>query len=223
MATGTIEIDTRDGNTITTTGDNAHGIVAYLFGTEASRTIDITVGGSIEASGAGAHGVRVGVVNADGEAERVAAVGADGYRQQTVTVNGRVFGGTGEAAGVFLAGGGKVYIGPQGTVGAESGIAVLASGGAPKLYLDMDLDGRRVAEVIGDDWIINDGGETTIVVNDVKLHDGATGMNRRQRPKRGVRRHNARGRAHRDGPQRQPMDILREIHEHHRRSGFLGG
>ena len=40
----------------------------------------------------------------------------------------------------------------------------------------MNLDGRRVAEVIGDDWIINDGGETTIVVNDVKLHDGATGV-----------------------------------------------
>ena len=39
----------------------------------------------------------------------------------------------------------------------------------------MNLDGRRVAEVLGDDWIVNDGGETTIVVNNVKLHDGATG------------------------------------------------
>ena len=182
---GDIAIDTRDGNTITTTGDNAHGIVAYHYGTEDSRTIDITVGGSVEAGGAGAHGVRVGVVNADGEAERVAAVGADGYRQQTVTVNGRVSGGTGEAAGVFLAGGGRVYIGPAGTVGAESGIAILATGDTPvdgadpikpKLLVDMNLDGRRVAEVIGDDWIINDGGETTIVVNDVKLHDGATGV-----------------------------------------------
>ena len=170
---GDIAIDTRDGNTITTTGDNAHGIVAYHYGTEASRTIDVTVGGRIDAGGAGAHGVRVGTVNADGEAERVAAVGADGYLQQTVTVNGSVMG---DAAGVFLAGGGKVFIGPAGTVGAESGIAVLASGGAPKLYFDMNLDGRRVAEVIGDDWIINDGGETTIVVNDVKLHDGATGV-----------------------------------------------
>ena len=182
---GDIAIDTRDGNTITTTGDNAHGIVAYHYGTEASRTIDITVGGRIEAGGAGAHGVRVGTVNADGEAERVAAVGADGYLQQTVRVNGRVSGGTGEAAGVFLAGGGRVYIGPAGTVGAESGIAILATGDTPvdgadpikpKLLVDMNLDGRRVAEVIGDDWIINDGGETTIVVNDVKLHDGATGV-----------------------------------------------
>ena len=100
---------------------------------------------------------------------------ADGYRRQTVTVNGRVSGGSGNAAGVFLAGGGRIYIGPAGTVGAESGIAIRASGGTPNLSLDMDLDGRRVAEVIGDDYIINDGGETTIVVNDVTLHDGATG------------------------------------------------
>ena len=173
--TGNIAVDTRDGHTITTTGDNAHGIVAYHYGTEDSRAIDITVGGTVEASGAGAEGVRVGIVNADGDAERVAAVGADGYRKQTVTVNDRVYGGSGDGAGVFLAGGGRIYIGSAGTVGADSGIAILASGSAPKLYLDMNLDGRRVAEVIGDDWIINDGGETTIVVNDVALHDGATG------------------------------------------------
>ena len=29
----------------------------------------------------------------------------------------------------------------------------------------MNLDGRRVASVIGDDWILNDGGETTIAPN----------------------------------------------------------
>ena len=96
---GDITIDTRDGHTITTTGNNAHGIVAYHFGTEDSRAIDITVGGTVDASGAGSHGVRVGIVNGDGEAERVAAVGEDGYRKQTVTVNGPVVGGMGEAAG----------------------------------------------------------------------------------------------------------------------------
>ena len=183
QSAGDITIDTRDGHTITTTGNNAHGIVAYHFGTEDSRAIDITVGGTVDASGAGSHGVRVGIVNGDGEAERVAAVGEDGYRQQTVTVNNRVYGGTGEAAGVFLAGGGKVFIGKQGTVGAASGIAIHATGGtAPKLYVDIDLDLRRVAEVIGDDWIINDGGETTIVVNQVTLHDGANGVTGRTAP-----------------------------------------
>ena len=49
---GGIEIDTNDGHTITTTGDNAQGIVAYHLGTEDSRTITITVGGSVNASGA---------------------------------------------------------------------------------------------------------------------------------------------------------------------------
>ena len=102
---------------------------------------------------------------------------ADGYRMQSVTVNNRVYGGTGAAAGVWLAGGGRVFIGPMGTVGAESGVAIRADGGtATKLYIDMNLDGRRVANVIGDDWIINDGGQTTIVVNEVKLHDGIDGV-----------------------------------------------
>ena len=119
---GDITIDTRDGHTITTTGDNAHGIVAYHFGTEDSRSIRITiggsfeasgVGGSVEASGDGAHGVRVGIVNADGNAERVAAAGADGYRQQTVTVNNRVYGGTGEAAGAFWRAAARSSSGPR--------------------------------------------------------------------------------------------------------------
>ena len=92
------------------------------------------------------------------------------------TVNERVFGGPGELAGLLLEAGGEVYIGPMGTVGAESGIAILAEGDAPMLHVDLRLDGRRVRDVIGDDWIINDGGETTIVVNDVTLHDGATGV-----------------------------------------------
>ena len=49
-------------------------------------------------------------------AERVAALDAEGYyRKQTVTVNGSVMG---EAAGVWLAGGGRVVIGPEGTIGA---------------------------------------------------------------------------------------------------------
>ena len=91
-------------------------------------------------------------------------------------VDERVFGGPDDPAGVLLEGDGEVYIGPEGSVGAQSGIAILATGDSPKLLVDLNLDGRRVAEVIGDDWIINDGGETTIVVNDVTLHDGETGV-----------------------------------------------
>ena len=180
---GNVTLNMQDGNAVTTTGENGHGIVVYNFGTMDSRTMAITVGGRVDTSGAGAQGVRVGVVNADGAPERVAALDdAEGYRKQTVTVNGSVMG---EAVGVFLAGGGRVVIGPQGTVGAESGIAILASGDTPveggdpikpKLLVDMTLDGRRVRDVFGDDWIINDGGETTIVVNSVILHDGVRGV-----------------------------------------------
>ncbi|MYA87933.1 MAG: hypothetical protein F4X97_05700 [Boseongicola sp. SB0662_bin_57] len=117
--------------------------------------------------------------------ERAAAFDGDGYRKQTVTVNGRIDSARG--AGVFLAGGGKVFIGPSGRIDADSGVAILATGDSPgdspegpavrpKLLVGMQLDGRRVATVLGKGWIINDGGETAILVNDVKLHDGTTGV-----------------------------------------------
>ena len=132
-------------------------------------------GGSVHAAGAGASGVRMGHLAEDGTVSFAALVGEDGYRRQSVWVNAPVRGGTGEAAGVFLAGGGRVIIVPRGSVGAASQIAILASGGVPKLRVAMDLDGRRVEQVIGDNWIINDGGETTLLVNGVTLHEGATG------------------------------------------------
>ncbi|MCY3803025.1 MAG: autotransporter outer membrane beta-barrel domain-containing protein [Gammaproteobacteria bacterium] len=192
---GTLSIETGSGNAITTTGDSGHGIVAYHYGTsEDTSLITIDVGGSIDASGSGAQGVRVGALNADGAPERVAAIGTDGYRRQTVTVDGSV---SSAAEGVFLAGGGKVVIGSQGSIDSDSGVAILATGTVaavpedstdpnnvipaipaipPKLRVDLSLAGRRVAQVLGDNWIINDGGETTLAVNNVVLHDGATGV-----------------------------------------------
>ena len=185
LGDGNLTISTQDHHIITTMGDYGHAIVAHHLGTMDSRTISIIVGGDIDAKGNNARGVGVGVVNSDGEPESVAVLDGEGYRKQTVAVNGRISGGTDAGTGVFLAGGGKVYIGPRGSVGAQSGIAILATGDTPpvvdgdppikpKLYVDIKLDGRRVEEVIGDDWIINDGGKTTIVINDVKLHDGST-------------------------------------------------
>ena len=186
---GTISIETGDGHAITTTGVNGHGVVAYHYGTsEEASLISIDMGGSIDVSGAGAQGVRVGVVNNDGAPERVAAIGTDGYRRQTVTVDGSI---TSAAEGVSLAGGGRVIIGSQGSIESGSGIAILATGNtpvldengdptnetlAPKLRIDFNLGGRQVADALGDNWIINDGGETTIAVNDTVLHEGATGI-----------------------------------------------
>ena len=205
---GDITIDTRDGHTITTTGADGHGIVAHHQGTMDSRSIAITVGGTVDARGVGAQGVRVGTLTF-GAPARVAAIGAIdeygefvepgegggygedveyGYRRQTVTVNGSV---TSAAEGVYLAGGGKVVIGPQGSIASESGIAILATGTVPedttdpnnvipailpKLWVDLNLGGRPVAQAIGNNWIMNDGGETTIAVNGTVLHEGATGV-----------------------------------------------
>ena len=196
---GTVMIDTHPGHSVTTTGPSGHGIVAYHYGTAQSTSlISIDAEGNIDVSGAGAQGVRVGALTS-GVLERVAAIGADGYRQQTVTVNGAV---TSAAEGVYLAGGGRVVIGPQGSIASDSGIAILATGTVaevpavpddltttnvdesmpamsaitPKLRVDMNLGGRRVEQAIGDDWIINDGGETTIAVNNTVLHEGEMGV-----------------------------------------------
>ena len=173
-----VNIDVKDG-AITTTGDNAHGILGYQSG---MGSIDILVnGGTILASGMDASGVQVGRINSETDAvERAAEVGDDGYRRQSVTVNGRVFGGTGEGAGVFLAGGGKVIIGPNGSVGAESGVAIRAARQdptetAPKLHLTLNPGGRRIARVLDDDYIVNDGGQTHILFNGVLLHHGDDG------------------------------------------------
>ena len=215
---GDIDIDVYGSASVTTNGAGAHGIYTGIMG-RGPVSAAVRRGASVRAAGANASGVQIGRLNAnpdddvpDGTPERVAGFGADGYRKQTVTVNGRVTGGSGEAAAVYLAGGGKVVIGPQGSLGAASGIAILATGDVvvpgtqpcppghgcpadvnaavsrppsiekPRLHVAMTLGGRPVGQVIGDGWILNDGGETTITVNGVKLHDGATGATGRSAP-----------------------------------------
>ena len=201
---GNILINLLDGpslgtsSSITTLGENSHGIVAYHWGTADGRSMDITVGGSVvagikeadgttEVTGPGAQGVRVGTVGGSGP-ERMASLDSDGYRLQTVTVNGPI---SSAGEGVFLANGGRVIIGPQGSIDSKSGLAILVTGTVPednsdvmnvipaippKLYVDLDLNGRQVSQVINDGWILNDGGQTTIEVNDVVLHDGMMGV-----------------------------------------------
>ena len=170
---GAFEIDLRE-TAVATAGEKAHGVVIDHGGSGSARIA--VEGGSVHAAGTDASGIQIGRLHEDGTVDFAALPGEDGYRKQSVTVNGAVMGGSGaNAAGVFLAGGGKVVIGPRGSLGAASGIAILTSGGAPRLHVSMNLDGRRVAEAIGDDRMINDGGETTLLVNGVTLHEGASG------------------------------------------------
>ena len=99
---------------------------------------------------------------------------ATGNPAQSVMVNAHVRGGTGVGAGVRLHGGGRVEIGPRGSVGASSGVAVRAEARDAALHVGVALDGRRPDEVIAGD-IRNDDGRTTIVVNGTTLHDGDAG------------------------------------------------
>ena len=190
---GEVMIRTGGGNTVTTTGEDGHGIVAYNFGTLPTSRIVINIEGDVTTTGARAQGVRVGTVSDDGNVARVPVIDDDGYRRQTVTVNGAV---RSKAEGVFLAGGGRMIVGPKGRIDSESGIAVLATGDTPgadpgvdspikpKLRVDLNLGNPGIVQALhdalGDDWILNDGGETTIALNGVVLHDGAAGATGRK-------------------------------------------
>ena len=169
---GAVSFDLRD-TTVSTTGERADGVTIEH---EGPGPVTITVdGGSVRATGLHANGIRIGRPSHAARVEGAGAVEDAQSHDRRVTVNGTVLGGSGDGAGILLAGGGSVFIGPGGSVGAASGVAIRAAGDAPRLLVDMQLGERRVAEIIGDQSIRNDDGETTIRVNGVVLHDGASG------------------------------------------------
>ena len=188
--TGDIAIDVRDA-AVAVTGESVAGIRSFHMSGEGSIHVRVE-GGTITAEGPGSSGILVGLTGrifgdrtgpikapAGGEVEVDRSVpggssGATGSAAQSVMVNARVRGGTGVGAGVRLYGGGRVEIGPRGSVGADSGVAVRAEGEDAALHVDVALDGRRPGEAIAGE-IRNDDGRTTIVVNGTTLHDGRTG------------------------------------------------
>ena len=169
---GAIALDLRD-TTVSTTGEHADAVAIEHEGSGPARiTVD---GGSVRAAGLHANGIRIGRPSHAARVEGAGAVEDADSHDRSVTVNAPVRGGPGDGAGILLADGGSVFIGPRGRVGAASGVAIRAAGDTPRLLVDMQLDGRRVAEIIGDHLIRNDSGKTTIRVNGVVLHDGASG------------------------------------------------
>ena len=110
---GDIQVDVT-GGTIAAEGDGVDA--RYALAHDRNGAIAVTVADGAEITG-GRHGVHVGGAG-------LAAGG--GLRDQTVTVNGAVMGGTG--AGVHLAGGGTVRVGRTGRVGAASGVGILSDG-----------------------------------------------------------------------------------------------
>ena len=157
---GDISIVVRD-STVTASG--RQGILGQHDGTGG---INIQVhGGLINAPGLNAHGIQVQIASATG-------FDAEGYRRQSVTVDGTVRGGSDLGTGVRLAGGGRVVVGPNGHIGATSGIAIWSTGTGP-LHLDFRPDGRTMWEVVSGSLVSDD--PITLVVNGVVLIDGAAG------------------------------------------------
>jgi len=188
--TGDIAIDVRD-STLAVTGESVAGIRSFHMSGEGSISVRVD-GGTITAEGPGSSGILVGLtgrifgrrtgpikapagedVAVDDDEPGDSPV-ADGFRAQSVAVDGHVRGGTGVGAGVRLYGGGRVEIGPRGSVGAASGVAVRAEGDGAALHVGVTLDGRRPDQAIAGE-IRNDDGRTTVAVNGVVLHDGMTG------------------------------------------------
>ena len=169
---GAVELDLRE-TAVSTTGAHADGVAIEHDG---SGSIRIAVDeSSVRATGLHANGIRIGRPSPAGGAEGAGAAEDADRHDHSVSVNGPVVGGSGDGAGILLDDGGSVFIGPKGSVGAASGVAIRVSGEAPRLLVDLELDDRRVADIIGKQSIRNDNGETTIRVNGVVLHDGAAG------------------------------------------------
>ena len=178
---GDMNIRLRD-TTVTADAEFAVGISALHLTGEGSMRLQVD-GGTIGAGRSRGHAVQVGFFDEEtGELHAVAEVGEDGYRRQSVMMNGRARGSAGDgAAGIWLVGGGRVEVGPRGSVGAASGTAILAQGEGAALHVGADFDGRRAGDVF-DGAIVNANGRTTIAVNGVTLHDGVTGATGRWVP-----------------------------------------
>ena len=176
--TGDIDVTVGNGSSVTTSGTGAHGFHA---GTECGGTecgeISATVGAgaSVRATGNGASGIRFGRFNSTTQALERAARVEDGYRLQTATARGSVHGGSGDAAGVQLAGGGRVVVRGFGSLSAASGIAIhaarkLDTDSAPDLRVDLYPGGRDIWSLLAG-RIVNDGGRTFVTVHDEELFD----------------------------------------------------
>ena len=134
---GDIQVDVTGGS-IAAEGNGVEALYAVLHERNGAITVTVAEGARIVGRANGVH-VRGG-----------GATG--GVRDQTVTVNGRVTGGTGAGVGVYLGGGGAVTVGATDEVGATSGVGILADGG--------DLTATVSGTVTGD-VRVDGGGDLT--------------------------------------------------------------
>ncbi len=191
---GDLDIRLLDGTSIQTEDVKSPAVYAG-HSYSGARKIRILVDDGATVSAKKSHGIQVGTFIKDPGTEsdptkmdEIASVGTDGYRQQTVVVNGTVTGGDSDSAGIYLVGGGKVIL--SGSISSASKVAVHAARKRDtdtvtdpntdtktnNLRVDFFPEGKPMSEVLGDNWIINDGGGTTIALNGVVIHDKKKGV-----------------------------------------------
>lgn len=180
--TGDVDINVLGSESkIEVTGNKAAGIRSFNFSGKGVINIEVGEGVEVIAKGAGSSGILVGLTGRElpGRQNTIKAPAgitlpddlngsnerSGVYVGQTVVVNGSVWGGsTGGApdsdggpsvtgAGIRLYGGGKVEIGPNGSVGADSGIAVLAEGEDALLHVVLK---EHTLEDVMENYNIND-------------------------------------------------------------------
>ena len=110
---GDVQVDVT-GGAITAEGNGVEAL--YAVPHERNGAIAVSVAEGARVTG-GTNGIYVRGAGATG-----------GVRDQTVTVNGRVMGGTGAGAGVRMIDGGRLTVGKTGRIGATSGVGVLSEG-----------------------------------------------------------------------------------------------
>ena len=173
---GDVIVNVRDAH-IETKGPSATyglwGILAYNQG--GAGAINVTVdGGTVRALGTeGAASIGVGVLLLGSTLRD-----ADGYLRQTARIDGAVHGGH---AGVYLRGGGRLYLGSRGFISGAKGFAVISEGNNAKLWASVDLAGRKPSQVLNGAIVNTRGttatntlGETVLVVNGVELFRGTS-------------------------------------------------
>ena len=151
---GDIRVDVT-GGAIAAEGNGVEAL--YAVPHDSNGAIAVTVAEGARVTG-GANGIYV----------RGGGAGEGSLRAQSVTVNGRVTGGTGTGAGVRMIDGGRLTVGKTGRIGATSGVGVLSDGAG-------DLHATVAGTVEGDVQIrgggalrlnVREGGAVTGTVRD---------------------------------------------------------
>ena len=138
---GDVQVDVT-GGAITAEGNGVEALYAVPHDSNGAIAVSVAEGARVTG---GTNGLYVRGAGATG-----------GVRDQTVTVNGGVTGGTGAGAGVRMIDGGRLTVGKTGRIGATSGVGVLSEGAG-------DLH-ATVAGTVEGDVQVQGGGDLTLNV-----------------------------------------------------------